>query len=96
MAEPSSGRRVAFVARALLTTAFVLLLGACASQTTTYYPQKGDVRPHPYMLRCTLPAEQAEGGGCLELTIFRDGRAIVRGTTQPERARSVYAKYIGA
>src|SRR5215211_2644688 len=30
MAEPSSGRRVAFVARALLTTAFVLLVGARA------------------------------------------------------------------
>ena len=56
MAEPSSGRRVAFVARALLTTAFVSLLGACASQTTTYYPQKGDVRPHPKVARAhTLP-----------------------------------------
>jgi lysozyme len=54
MAEPSSGRRVAFVARALLTTAFVLLVGACAQQN--YYPQKGDVRPHPNVARAhTLP-----------------------------------------
>ena len=56
MAEPSSGRRVAFVARALLTTACVLLVGACARETTTYYPQKGDVRPHPKVARAhTLP-----------------------------------------
>ena len=56
MAEPSSGRRVAFVARALLTTAFVLLLGACAREQSTYYPQKGDVRPHPKVARAhSLP-----------------------------------------
>ncbi|HZW08725.1 MAG TPA: ThiF family adenylyltransferase [Phycisphaerales bacterium] len=55
----------------------------------------GPVRSHPHMLRCSLTSEEAEGGGQLELTIFRDGRAIVRGTTLPDRARSVYAKYIG-
>ena len=31
-----------------------------------------------------------------ELTIFRDGRAIVKGTTDIGIARSLYAKYIGA
>ncbi len=55
-----------------------------------------EVREHPFMLRCRLPEEPAEGGGCLELTLFRDGRAIVKGTSRPERARSVYAKYVGA
>jgi adenylyltransferase/sulfurtransferase len=30
------------------------------------------------------------------LTIFPDGRAIVKGTHDPAVARSVYAKYIGA
>ena len=30
------------------------------------------------------------------LTVFADGRAIVTGTTQPERARAVYARYVGA
>jgi adenylyltransferase/sulfurtransferase len=29
-------------------------------------------------------------------TIFADGRAIVRGTTDSARARSLYARYIGA
>ncbi|GIX03991.1 MAG: molybdopterin biosynthesis protein MoeB [Planctomycetaceae bacterium] len=41
----------------------------------------------PYLLRSTL-----EG---YELTLFRDGRAIIRGTTDPVVARSVYAKFIG-
>lgn len=31
-----------------------------------------------------------------ELTIFRDGRAIIKGTTDAGVARSLYAKYIGA
>ena len=30
-----------------------------------------------------------------ELTVFPDGRAIVKGTTDPAVARSVYARYIG-
>jgi molybdopterin/thiamine biosynthesis adenylyltransferase len=39
-------------------------------------------------VRCTLP----EG---LEVTIFRDARAIIRGTTRPEVARSLYARLLG-
>jgi molybdopterin-synthase adenylyltransferase len=31
-----------------------------------------------------------------ELTIFPDGRAIIKGTTDPGLARSLYARYIGA
>jgi adenylyltransferase/sulfurtransferase len=31
-----------------------------------------------------------------ELTVFCDGRAIVKGTHDPAVARNVYAKYIGA
>ena len=30
-----------------------------------------------------------------ELTIFRDARAIIRGTDDESKARSIYAKYIG-
>lgn len=30
-----------------------------------------------------------------ELTVFSDGRAIVRGTTDPGRARSLYARFVG-
>ncbi len=31
-----------------------------------------------------------------ELTVFADGRAIIKGTSKPDEARSIYAKYIGA
>lgn len=31
-----------------------------------------------------------------ELVVFRDGRALVRGTDDPSMARSLYARYIGA
>ncbi len=30
-----------------------------------------------------------------QVTLFRDGRAIIKGTSEPDEARSVYAKYIG-
>jgi adenylyltransferase/sulfurtransferase len=33
--------------------------------------------------------------GDVEIIIFADGRAIVRGTTDPTAARKLYAKYIG-
>jgi molybdopterin-synthase adenylyltransferase len=31
----------------------------------------------------------------LEIVLFRDGRAIIRGTHDPDEARRIYAKYIG-
>ena len=31
-----------------------------------------------------------------QITLFEDGRAIIKGTNKPEEGRSVYAKYIGA
>jgi molybdopterin/thiamine biosynthesis adenylyltransferase len=30
------------------------------------------------------------------VTLFRDGRAIIQGTTAPDEARTVYAKYVGS
>jgi adenylyltransferase/sulfurtransferase len=48
----------------------------------------GDVRANEFALRFFLPE--------YEMTIFPDGRAIVKGTTDPGIARSLYARYIGA
>jgi len=31
-----------------------------------------------------------------EMTLFRDGRAIIKGTTDPMVARSLYAKFVGS
>ena len=30
-----------------------------------------------------------------EITVFADGRAIVKGTTDPGVARGIYARYVG-
>jgi adenylyltransferase/sulfurtransferase len=47
------------------------------------------------LVRGTLAAERSDSGQPLHLTVFADGRAIVKGTTRPEQARSIYARYIG-
>jgi len=36
-----------------------------------------------------------EGIDGYELTVFRDARAIIKGTDDEQVARSVYARYIG-
>jgi len=46
-----------------------------------------EVKQNEYLLRLTV--------GELELTVFRDARAIIRGTDDVAAARSVYAKYVG-
>lgn len=49
----------------------------------------GEIAVNRYLLRFT------EAGGSRELTIFPDGRAIIKGTDEPGEARTVYARYIG-
>jgi adenylyltransferase/sulfurtransferase len=47
-----------------------------------------DVRGNDYLIRFRVPP--------YEMTVFADGRAIVKGTQDPGVARSLYARYIGA
>jgi adenylyltransferase/sulfurtransferase len=47
----------------------------------------GPVSANEYLLRLDVE-------GC-QLTIFADGRAIVKGTDDPARARALYARYVG-
>jgi len=47
----------------------------------------GEVQVNPYLLRFA-----AEG---YEITVFADARGIVKGTEDPQVARSLYARYIG-
>ncbi|HEV7645883.1 MAG TPA: ThiF family adenylyltransferase [Pyrinomonadaceae bacterium] len=47
----------------------------------------GEVKQNEYLVRFT--------NGEYELTVFRDARAIIRGTDDQSIARSIYAKYIG-
>ncbi len=47
----------------------------------------GEVRANEFALRFFTPP--------YEMTVFPDGRAIIKGTTDTGIARSLYAKYIG-
>ena len=47
----------------------------------------GEVRANPFALRFLQAA--------FEITVFADGRAIVKGTTDPGVARGIYARYVG-
>jgi adenylyltransferase/sulfurtransferase len=51
-------------------------------------PTADDVRQNDFLLRFRIAP--------YEMTIFADGRAILKGTKDPAVARSLYARYIGA
>jgi molybdopterin/thiamine biosynthesis adenylyltransferase len=50
--------------------------------------QLSDVKHNEYLVRFTA--------GENEITVFRDGRAIIKGTDDISAARSLYARYVGA
>ena len=58
-----------------------------ARLATQLEPVAGSVRWNEFALRATIEA--------LELTVFPDGRAIIKGTTDIGVARSLYARYLG-
>jgi adenylyltransferase/sulfurtransferase len=47
----------------------------------------GEVRQNEFLLRLRVPP--------YELTVFADGRAVIKGTQDPAVARSLYARYVG-
>ena len=47
----------------------------------------GPVQFNDFLLKCSSPP--------YEVTLFKDGRAIVKGTEEPGLARSVYSKMVG-
>jgi len=47
-----------------------------------------EVRQNEFLLRFRVPP--------YEITVFADGRAVIKGTRDPAVARSLYARYIGA
>ena len=46
------------------------------------------IRYNEFLLRFLSPP--------YEMTVFADGRAIIKGTNKPEEARTIYSKYIGS
>lgn len=51
----------------------------------------GEVRVNPHTLRATIAFQGVDH----EITVFPDGRAIIKGTAEPLVARNLYARYIG-
>lgn len=49
-----------------------------------------------FLLKGEFAKEQSESGEPIALTVFPDGRALFTGVAQPQRARALYARYIGA
>lgn len=56
----------------------------------------GEVVVTEFFVRGRLAREAGAGERGIELTVFPDGRAVVRGTRDPARARGVYARYVGS
>ncbi len=54
-------------------------------------PARGPVRVNEFM----LIAELTDANRDYEITVFRDGRTIVKGTDDAATARTLYAKYVG-
>jgi len=54
----------------------------------------GEVSQNAFLLRLTLPVRESQGEE-FQLTIFPDGRAIIKGTDDITVARSLYARYVG-
>jgi adenylyltransferase/sulfurtransferase len=53
--------------------------------------QSGTVSYNKFLLKFQL----SENGDPYEFTVFPDGRAIIKGTSEPDKARTLYAKYVG-
>jgi len=53
--------------------------------------QSGEVSYNKFLLKFQL----VENGDPFEFTVFEDGRAIIKGTSEPDKARTLYAKYVG-
>ena len=56
---------------------------------TSKWQGHGTITRNPYLAQLTLTS------GEFELTVFRDGRAIVRGTQEIAAARALYSRYVG-
>jgi len=53
----------------------------------------GEVIRNPFLVRVTV--SESYGEHPIEMTVFPDGRAIIRGTEDPALARTLYSRYIG-
>lgn len=69
-----------------------LNLAALAGQLASH----GRFAFNGFLLRGEFARERSQKGEPIELALFPNGRAIIKGVTEPDAARSIYAKYIGS
>lgn len=55
----------------------------------------GDFHVAGPLLRGVLTNERGESGDAIDLTLFESGRAIIKGTQDPTRAKAIYTKFVG-
>ena len=55
----------------------------------------GAFKHNRFFLRGEFTNERGDQNTPIELTLFPNGRAIVKGVSGPEQARSIYARYVG-
>ncbi len=60
-------------------------------QLATILRPSGQVTYNKFLLKFQVN----ENGESFEFTVFPDGRAIIKGTSEPDKARTLYAKYVG-
>ena len=56
----------------------------------------GSFRKTDFLVIGELASERGDGGEPVGLAVFADGRAQIRGVASPERARALYARFVGA
>jgi molybdopterin-synthase adenylyltransferase len=61
------------------------------AQLTAQLSASGTVQSNKFLLKFNV----TDAGEAYEFTVFPDGRAIIKGTPESDRARTLYAKYIG-
>jgi adenylyltransferase/sulfurtransferase len=61
------------------------------NQLAAQLKSSGTVTANRFLLKFNV----TDGGEGYEFTVFPDGRAIIKGTADADRARTLYAKYIG-
>lgn len=73
-------------------SATLIDLGALSARLRS----QGNFTVSDQLIRGVLRHEQSDSAFPIELTVFRDGRTIVRGTAEPGVARAIHARYVGA
>ena len=65
--------------------------GVDLAAVATRLEDQGTIRVNEFLLQAAI----VDGAKNYEISLFPDGRAIVKGTDDPSTARKVYARYIG-